>query len=443
MKGFFVLMLLLIGFVLFGANFSIPVIAGDVEVPVVMEFSNFLDLIPEDFEPIWDSIRIYFDGKEVPYQVEDVDENGRISAKDYLVFLAKGKGEIVLSDEKVSRPEYEKVFDVIETETGWKIASEKIGAVVNKWGLAKIIRYENIEGTILDEIGIARVSGWPESTFYVDGNLGNHYEETSGAFRIVSVKIIGAGPVATGIMATLASEKFKGLIQNLVVHIFHNGDILVDNSFIFENYADIMKLQTMVTRPLAILFEDTLHILPVFRRLIWADQLGITPYEYWLERNAVIWVDNLPYIVFPAKDSMKPLWWGATYIFASMERWRTNFSPTARIGVAEILPENPFVPSDYKKWLDGDTWIYESLEFRDGVFKWMPSEFEVYSATKGIYSMRLEDMPNRYKYGDVVRHLRLFSIYEANDEETAIRFLEKKSESFRNLKIGGKPFKEF
>lgn len=73
----------------------------------------------------------------------------------------------------------------------------------------------------------------------------------------------------------------------------------------------------------------------------------------------------------------------------------------------------------------------------------MPSEFEVYSATKGIYSMRLEDMPNRYKYGDVVRHLRLFSIYEANDEETAIRFLEKKSESFRNLKIGGKPFKEF
>lgn len=126
MKGFFVLMLLLIGFVLFGANFSIPVIAGDVEVPVVMEFSNFLDLIPEDFEPIWDSIRIYFDGKEVPYQVEDVDENGRISAKDYLVFLAKGKGEIVLSDEKVSRPEYEKVFDVIETETGWKIASEKL-----------------------------------------------------------------------------------------------------------------------------------------------------------------------------------------------------------------------------------------------------------------------------------------------------------------------------
>lgn len=191
------------------------------------------------------------------------------------------------------------------------------------------------------------MSGWPESTFYVDGNLGNHYEETSGAFRIVSVKIIGAGPVATGIMATLASEKFKGLIQNLVVHIFHNGDILVDNSFIFENYADIMKLQTMVTRPLAILFEDTLHILPVFRRLIWADQLGITPYEYWLERNAVIWVDNLPYIVFPAKDSMKPLWWGQLIYSLPWNAGEQTFH-LPRIGVAEILPENPFVPSDYK-----------------------------------------------------------------------------------------------
>lgn len=429
--------------ILLGGTFSIPVETGDVEVPVVIRMADLLALVPEDFEPVWDSLKVRFEGKEVPHQIEDVDGNKKISAQDFLVFVAKGKGEIVIPDQPLEKTSYTPAFEVIETDSGWKVVSKDVEATVNRYGLVKVTRYRDITATIVDEVGIARVSGWPESTFYVDGRLGNHHEETSGAFRIVSVRVLTPGPVAVGVVATLASERFKGLVQNLVVHIFANGDILLDNVFKFENYADLMKLQTMVTRPLATAFEDTLHVLPVFRRLIWADQLGITPYEYWLQRNAVVWVDRLPYIVFPATNSMKPLWWGATYIFASMERWRTNYSPKAKIGVAEILPENPLIPADYKKWLDGDTWVYESLEFRDGVFKWMPSEFEIYPSTKGIYSQKVEDMPNRYKYGDVVRHLRLFTVYSAEDVESAIRFLERKSEAFRNLKIGEKFFREF
>ncbi|PLV60421.1 hypothetical protein [Thermotoga sp. KOL6] len=431
--------------IMFGGTFSIPIDAGSMEVPVVIRMSDLLDFIPEDFEPVWSSLKVTFEGKEVPFQIEDVDGNSRISSKDFLVFLAKGEGKIVIADQSIESISYKKAFEITKVDSGWQIKTidGRLEAFVNDHGLAKITKFGDVEATLLDEIGIARVSGWPESTFYVDGKLGKHYEETSGAFRVVSTKVLEPGPLAAGIIATLESEKFKGLVQELVVHIFKNGDILVDNTFRFENYADMMKVQTMVTRPIAPALEDAVHILPVFRRLVWADQLGITPYEYWLERNAITLVDRIPYIVFPATDPMKPLWWGATYIFASMERWRSNFSPGKKIGIAEILPEIPVVPAVYKKWIDGDTWVYESLEFRDGVFKWIPSEFDVYPATKGAYSLKLENMPNHYKHGDTVRHLRLFTLYSAENVTDAIKLLEKKSESFRKLKIGEKPFKEF
>ncbi|WP_448377996.1 hypothetical protein [Fervidobacterium sp.] len=438
MRKLVLLLAILLSLVVFAGSFSVPVIAGEVEVPVVLQMGKLVDMLPEDFEPDWTSLRILVEGVEVPFQIEDVDGNGRISAPDYLVFIAKGNTQIVVQDAPGKAVVYPKAFEIVKDSKGWTIKAidESIEVVVNDHGLLQVTKFGSVKVKLVDEVGIARVSGWYNSTYYVDGKLGDHHEETSGAFRVVSLKVLDPGPVAVCVVAVLKSEKFNGLKQELVTHLFKNGDILVDNRFVFETYADMMKLQTMITRPIIPAFDDTLHILPVFRRLVWADQLNITPYEYWLQRNAITWVDNMPYITFPAGSSMKPLWWGATYIFASMERWRTNFSPKGNVGVAEILPEIPVVPADYKKWLDGDTWVYESLEFRDGVFKWMPGEFEAYPSTTGVYSMKVEDMPNRYKAGDVVQHLRLFSLYSAKNVEEAIKFIEAKSNSFRSLKIG-------
>ncbi|MGB9796463.1 hypothetical protein [Fervidobacterium gondwanense] len=438
MKRVLMSLVLLLALSLFGASVSIPVKAGNVEVPLVLQMGSLVDLLPEDFEPDWTSLKVVVDGKEVPFQLEDVDGNGRVSAPDYLVSIVKGNAQIVVEDSAKKAVVYPKAFSVSKDEKGWKVTAVdgSFEAMINDHGLVQVTQFGTIKAKLLDEVGIARVSGWFNSTYYVDGKLGDHHEETSSAFRVVSIKVLDPGPVAVGVVAILKSEKLNGLRQEIVTHIFKNGDILVDNKFVFETYADMMKVQTMVTRPIIPAFDDTVHILPVFRRLVWADQLNITPYEYWLQRDAVTWVDKTPYIVFPAGNSMKPLWWGATYIFASMERWRSNFSSKGNVGVAEILPEVPVVPADYKKWLDSDTWVYESLEFRDGVFKWMPGEFDAYPSTTGVYSMKVEDMPNRYKAGDVVQHLRLFTLYNAKSVEEAIKFIENKSASFRSIKIG-------
>ncbi len=438
MKRLFWLILMIPVFVL-ASTFEIPVNCGNVDVPVVIQVGKLLDLLPDGFDPDWESLAVKFGGVEVPFQIDDVDGNKRISAPDNLVFIGKGKGVITLS-ETASKPtrKFEPFFKVVKEANKWVVTSQdgSFKFEINEKGLVSVTKFGNVEAKFVDEVGIARVSGWPESTFYVDGKLGNHHEETSGAFRTVSLKVLEPGPVAIGIVSHLKSEKFSGLNQMLVTYVFKNGDILVDNTFKFDTYTDLMKLQTMVTRQIAPAYDDALHILPVFRRLVWADQLNITPLEYWLERNAIQYVNNVPYIVFPASSNMKPLWWGATYIFASMERFRSNYSPKAKTGIAEILPQIPVIAADYKKWLDSDTWVYESLEFRDGIFKWMPGEFDAYESTKNVYSMKVEDMPNRYKAGDTVQHLRLYSLYNASDVTSAIKWIEEKSASFRALKIG-------
>lgn len=440
MRRLLTLLLLTLSLMLLATVYKIPVKAGEVEVPVVIRMSDLLSLVPEDFDADWSALYVMAGNDHVPFQIDDADGNGRISAGDYLVFLLKGQAEIVIpaEGEDVKVPRFDAKFDLERIADGWIISSKdgSLEVQINNHGLARVVSFKGIKALLLDEIGIARVSGWPESSYWIDGKLGNHHEETTGSFRVVSVNVFTPGPVAVGIYAHLKSERFHGLNQILVVHIFTNGDILVNNTFKFESYADMMKLQTMVTRPLVPALDDALHILPVFRRLVWADQLNITPLEYWKARNAIIYVDETPYIAFPATSSMKPLWWGATYIFASMERWRTNYSPSAQVGVAQILPSVPVVYADYKKWLDSDTWVYESLEFRDGIFKWMPGEFDAYESTRGVYSMKVEDMPNRYKFGDSVNHVRLFSLYSAPNVEAAVKWIEAKSASFRSIKVG-------
>ncbi|HOK88239.1 MAG TPA: hypothetical protein PK404_05340, partial [Fervidobacterium sp.] len=255
--------------VAFAGTLSIPVNAGDVEVPVVVQMSKLLDYVPEDFDADWSTMKILSNGKEIPYQVEDVDGNNRISAPDYVVFIASGKSQIVVSEEASAKTTvYPKAFTVTKTDTGWTIKStdNKFEVAVNDHGLVQVTQFGDAKAKLIDELGIARVSGWYNSTFYVDGNLGDHYEETSSAFRVVSIKVLEPGPVAVGIVATLKSEKFNGLTQQLVTHIFKNGDILVDNTIVFETYADMMKVQAMATRPIAPAFDDAVHMLPVFRR---------------------------------------------------------------------------------------------------------------------------------------------------------------------------------
>ncbi|ODN30140.1 hypothetical protein [Fervidobacterium thailandense] len=443
MKRILVLIAVVLSVALFAKTVSIPVKAGEIQVPVVVKFSELLELLPEDFEPVWESLKVICCNREVPYQIDDVDGNNRISGPDTLLFLASGQTRIEISDVKPSKTTiYPRAFNVEKFGNGFlvKAVDGSLEFEVTEKGLVNIKKFGNVKADIVSEIGIARIAGWSRSTYYVDGDIGKvHDEETTPGLRLVSLKVLTPGPVAVGIQAVLFSDKFFGLSQELMIYVFTNGDILVNNQFKFYNYADIMKLQTMITRPMIPAFDDTLHILPVFRRLSWADQLGITPYEYWLERNAVTWVDKLPYIIFPAGQSMKPLFWGATYIFASAERWRTNYSPKAKMGVAEIMPTIPLMYADYKKWLEGDTWVYESLEFRTGIFKWVADEFNVYPATENVYPVwgtKKEEMPNRYKAGDVVEHKILYHLYTAPTSEEAIKWLERKSASFRALKIG-------
>ncbi|MFN4223185.1 MAG: hypothetical protein ACK4E1_00035 [Fervidobacterium nodosum] len=442
MRKFLIVLAVVLGLLSFAGTISISVKAGDVEVPFVIKMGQLIEIIPEDFEPDWTSLKVYFDSKEVPYQIDDVDGNKRISAPDYLVFLGKGQGKIVVADQAEKATVYSKAFSVTKADKNFIIKSTDgtIEVAVNEKGIVKVNQFGNAKGTLVDEIGIARIAGWSRSTYYVNGDIGNqHDEETSSGLRVVELKVFDPGPVAVGVKALLQSDKFFGLTQDLLVYIFKNGDIYVDNNFIFYNYADIMKLQTMITKPLIPAFDDTVHILPVFRRLAWADQLGVTPYEYWLERNAIKMVNNIPYIVFPAGQSMKPLFWGATYIFASVERWRTNYTEKGKIGIAEVFPAVPIVMADYKKWLEGDTWVYESLEFRTGIFKWIADEFNAYPATDGVYPVwgtNKEAMPNRYKAGDKVEHTILYTLYNANSVDEAIKFVEEKSKSFRMVKIG-------
>ncbi|MFW6120077.1 MAG: hypothetical protein ACOC80_04155 [Petrotogales bacterium] len=410
----------------------------DIDVPIAVSMNDVLTLVGLDFDANWDSLRVIdADGSEIPFQIDDVDLNGKLSSGDLLITLVKGPSKITVSDDfSIEMPECSTSFSVNEEEGVTMIEGSALKAMVSMNGLVRIEEFSGVEGTIVDEIGIGRVSGWVGSTYYVDGELGKHEEKTSGDFRIVETSVLEPGPVGVTVVTKLQSETFIGLDQHIVTTIFNTGDIRLDNSFIFNNYLDMMKIQSMITRPLTDISDDTVHMLPVFRRLLWADQLNITPLEYWFDRNAIMYVDRMPYIVFPAIDSMKPLWWGATYIFASQESWRSNYSPSLGIGVAEILTEQPVVYADYNKWVDGNTWIYESREFRDGVFKWLPGEFELYESTKDIVSLETTDLPNHYVAGDELNFERFYSLYNSNTIGSAISHIVSRTIEIQSIEIG-------
>ncbi|MFY9403733.1 MAG: hypothetical protein WAP06_03655 [Defluviitoga tunisiensis] len=441
-RMFFVcLLVVLMSVAVFSAEKVIKVVTDqktNLEVPYVMSFSELLDLVGEDFDANWYSIRVKdSNGKDLPYQLVDVDKNGKISSKDLLQFTFKKEAKLVVSDDwDLDLLQFAPSLKVEEKDGEYIVSSDKFTVKVNSYGLASFVKFNNAEGNLYNELGTARVAGWSGSTYYVDGYLGKHVETTSSGLKVKELNVFQPGPVAVTVEALLYYEELPGFNQKITTHIFKTGDVIVENEFSFTNYVDIMELQVMAPSPLTSLDDKAVHIMPMFRRMLWAEQLGISPYDYWKERNAVKMVDNNPFIVFPAIDPMKPLWWGATYCYASMENWRANFSDSYDIVAAEILPEKPVIYSDLKKFVYNDFWFYESREFRDGIFRWVPGELEIYEATKGVFENTHEaDWMAQFKAGDKLTYTRYFSMYSSKNVDEAIKLLENRTHEIQNLKV--------
>ncbi|GAB6188612.1 hypothetical protein JCM30566_03510 [Marinitoga arctica] len=444
-KGILVLLLIIFSIFVMAEERVIEIKTNQMtwmEVPYTISFSKLLDIVGEDFEANWYSIRVLDEnGNYLPYQINDMDGNKRISSSDELLFTFKKYAKIMISDDSSKDlMAFNPNFSVEKENDEYLVTSKDFDIKINKFGLANFIRYKDIKGTIYNELGTARIAGWSGSTFYINGKLGKHVEMTSSGLEIENVRVLDAGPVAVTVISDLYSKLLPGLNQHIVTYIFKTGDVLVKNSFRFTNYVDIMKLQVMATAPITNIDDNAKHILPMFRRMVWAEQINGSPLEYWEQRDAVKYVNGKPYIEFSAIDSMKPLWWGATYAFVSEESWRANFSPKYSIGAAEILPEKPVIYSDLKEFVFNDFWFYESREFRDGIFRWLPGEMDNYEATKEIFPPYSEENVGKYwmakfKAGDVVNYTRYYSIFQSRDTSEAIDFLEKRAIEIQNIHV--------
>src|SRR5690606_37109114 len=104
--------------------------------------------------------------------------------------------------------------------------------------------------------------------------------------------VLPAGPARVTVVAEYASDRFVGLKQRLVTNVWATGDVEIVNDVTFGGYSDMMKLQSMATSVMTQADLDSLHVMPVFRRLLWADQLGISAQDYFAERNGTTTVDG-------------------------------------------------------------------------------------------------------------------------------------------------------
>ncbi len=392
-------------------------------VPVSYDLLTLRDAFGAEFPMDWSSLRVTVDGEEVPYQIDDVDLNGRVSAGDQVAFLASGTATIEIADAPGDGADYPAGLTV-EGEDPAVIASASTPGFtveVPAHGLARIVGFGDTSELLANEIGILRFSGYPESTYWANEQLGPHEEYTNletGGMRHVGTTVLAAGPARVTVVAEYASDRFVGLQQRLITHVWATGDVEVQNGVRFGGYSDMMKLQSMATSVMSQADLESLHLMPVFRRLLWADQLGIEPVDYFAERDATTTVDGTPYLAFRADDTQSPLYWGATYIFASAEPWRANYSPNLGVGVAELAHDTPEVAEGYDEWLSGNTWVFESQEFRTGVFKWTADEFATYEATADI----TPSDANHYLPGDTTTFHLTYSAFEAGSPDDAIRY---------------------
>ncbi len=404
-------LLLLAGSAL-AATRSITVdVQGD-NVPVVLDLLSVRNAIGADFTFDWADLRVSVDGQEVPFQIDDTDLNERVSAGDQLAFVASGPATITVSDQPLDPVSHEPALEVA-TEGDVTVITSLSGngftVEVGPEGLARITGYGDVSETLAAELGILRFAGYPESTWWADEQYGPHEEYTileDGGARHVRTNVLPAGPARVAVITEYASDRFVGLTQRIVTSVYAGGDVDVHSQVSFGGYSDMMKLQHMATNVLSQADPEAQHVIPGFRRLAWADQLGISSEDYFAERDAVS--DGV--IAFNSNDNLSPLYWGAAYIFASAEPWRAAYSDDLGIAVIEAAYEVPEIAEDYDEWLSGNTWVFESQEFRTGVFKWIADEFMSYDATSDVTM----NEPNHYLPGTVIDFHYLYSVREAD-----------------------------
>jgi hypothetical protein len=439
MKRLAILLLALLATAAFAETRSVtvdPTFSTGRAVPVSIDLLTLRNHIGAEFPMDWSSLRVLVDGERVPFQIDDVDTNDRISAGDELSFLATATATIEIDDTPGEATSFASAFSV-EGEDPVVVRSDvEDGFVVEvpAHGLVRIVGFGATEAMLANEIGILRFSGFPESTFWADGELGPHEEYTNleaGGMRHVGTTILEAGPARVVVVAEYASDRFVGLTQRLVTRIYATGDVEISNDVALRGYSDMMKLQSMATGVMSQADPESLHLMPVFRRLVWADQLGVSAEDYFAERDAVTTVDGTPYLAFRADDNLSPLYWGATYIFASAEPWRANFSPALGLGVAELAHETPEIAEDYDAWLSGNTWVFESQEFRSGVFKWTAEEFGTYEATASVTPSEA----NHFIPGDTMRFHLTYSVFAADDSDDAIRYARDRQAEIASAKL--------
>src|SRR5690606_24915789 len=80
--------------------------------PVSFDLLTLRDAIGAEFPMDWTSLKVSVGGEEVPYQIDDVDLNGRLSAGDQLGFLATGPATIEIADAPGEGASYEPALTV-------------------------------------------------------------------------------------------------------------------------------------------------------------------------------------------------------------------------------------------------------------------------------------------------------------------------------------------
>ncbi|MER3555819.1 MAG: hypothetical protein C4331_16155 [Meiothermus sp.] len=408
-------------------------------VPVSLSLLQLRDAIGAEFATQWTSLRVRSGGTEVPYQIDDLDGNGRISAGDELSFLASGPVTITVSDQAGTAPSYPAALETAPGTDGATVIRSKsqtgFSAEVSKQGLVRITGMSNVRALLADELGNLRMSGFPGSTFWKDKNLGPHEEKTTlDGMILQSLRVLPAGPARVAVVARYASPLWVGLEQMVVSRVYASGAVEVSNTVTFRGYSDMMKLEHQATRLVVEADPDALHIAPLFRRVALADYAKQTPAQYFTERGALKSLGGKSYIAFKATDNLKPSFWGATYIFASPEPWRTNYSAKLQLGVAEVAYGTPPLAPDYNTFVAGNQWQFESQEFRTGIFKWLPDELKSVEATKALF-----DNPNpwvsHFYPGDSLSWRFLYDVYRAPNAEAAITYLERRAADLASIRL--------
>lgn len=405
-------------------SFTISVDSADgTAVPVSLDLLTVRNTVGADFTFDWEDLRVTVDGVDVPWQIDDTDLNGRVSAADELSFLASGNATVEISDESVLAASHDNALEVTsdgDVTTITSLTSDGFSVEIAADGLARITGFGDTSEVLAAELGILRFSGYPESTWWANEQFGPHEEYTTlepGGMRHVQTQILPAGAVRAVAVSEYASDRFVGLTQRVVTRVYASGDVDVSNTIHFGGYSDMMKLQHMATNMVSQADPDAIHVLPVFRRLLWADQLDQTAQDYYAERGAVHDVDGEPVIAFASSDNLNPLYWGAAYIFASAEPWRAAYSDALGLAVIESAHQTPAIADGYDEWLAGNTWVFESQEFRTGVFKWAADEFGTYPATEDITL----NAANHYLPGDTVEFRYTYSVRPADSLDDAVR----------------------